>query len=211
MTSGNDLVQPLIVFNGHRIFGGRERCQLSIFTDIRDVIFQQSPFSLSPSTSLEIYLEPWRILHCPMNSNWLTQIYGVEAIAPFINNEICCVGTTRRAANAMRGCFSLMAAEFDRMSQNGLSPFWGCDQAVHNFLAYDGRFADCSFHKSGEGLVQTLFHQKRFCFDHLGRLLNKDGSICPMVHQYDRIIGLFGGAYRQTILGPQASTSSQPS
>jgi hypothetical protein len=104
-----------------------------------------------------------------------------------------------------------MAAEFDRMSQSGLSPFWGCDQAVHNFLAYDGRFADCSFHKSGEGLVQTLFHQKRFCFDHLGRLLNKDGSICPMVHQYDRIIGLFGGAYRQTILGPQASTSSQPS
>jgi hypothetical protein len=179
------------------------------FTDVRDVIFQKSPFSFKPSTSLEVYLEPWRIVNCPMNSKWLTQIYGAEAIAPFINNEICCVGTTRGTANAMRSYFSLMAAEFDRISQSGLSPFWGWDQAVHNFLAYNGRFADCSFHKSGEGLVQTLFYEKRFCFDQLGRLLNKDGSVCPVVHQYDRTMELFGGAYRRTILGPQPATKAK--
>ena len=146
-----------------------------------------------------------------MNRKWLTQIYGADAIAPFINNEICCVGTTRGTASAMRSYFSLMAAEFDRMSQTGIGPFWGWDQAAHNFLAYHGRFADCSFHKSGEGLVQTLFYEKRFCFDQLGRLLNRDGSVCPVVHQYDRTMELFGGAYRRSILGPQTPASTQPS
>ena len=181
------------------------------FTDLRDVLFQQSPFSLAPKSSLELFLEPWRIEHCSMNRKWLTDIYGVEAVTPFLRREICCVGTTRGARAAMQNYFGLMAAEFDRLVQTGLRPFWGWDQAVHNFLAYTGHLADCSLHPSGEGLVQTLHYEKRFCFDRAGRLLNRDGSVCPVVHQYDRTIDLFGGAYKQSILGPQTPASTQPS
>ncbi|MFM7777369.1 MAG: hypothetical protein ACKPB8_01190 [Alphaproteobacteria bacterium] len=173
------------------------------FTDLRDVMFQQSPFSLPPRSALELFLEPRRIMDCSMNRKWLAEIYGDEAIAPFIKNGICCVGTTRGTATAMQSYFALMAAEFDRLNQMGLRPFWGWDQAAHNFLAYTDHFADYTLNPSGEGLVQTLFYESRFCFDRIGRLLNKDGGVCPVVHQYDRTMDLFGGAYRRTILGPQ--------
>lgn len=179
------------------------------FSDLRDVLFQRSPFSLAPKSSLELFLEPWRIEHCPMNRKWLTEIYGIEAITPFLRREICCVGTTRGTRAAMHNYLGLMAAEFDRLSQAGLRPFWGWDQAVHNFLAYTGQLADCSLHPSGEGLVQTLHYEKRFCFDRAGRLLNNDGAVCPVVHQYDRTMELFGGAYMQSIRGPQPDTKAK--
>lgn len=179
------------------------------FTDLRDVMFQQSPFALKPRSALELFLEPRRIMDCSMNRKWLAGIYGPETIMPFMERAICCVGTTRGTASAMRSYFALMASEFDRLSRMGLRPFWGWDQAVHNFLAYTDRFADCTLNPSGEGLVQTLFYESRFCFDRIGRLLNKDGSVCPVVHQYDRTMELFAGAYRRTILGPQPPAKKQ--
>jgi len=175
----------------------------AFFTDLRDVMFQASPFSLAPRTDLELFLEPWRIENCPMNRKWLLAIYGAEAVAPFIGREICCVGTTRGTREAMQRYFARMATEFERLSGNGLSPFWGWDQAVHNFLAYTGRLGQCSIHRSGEGLVQTLHYERHFCFDRAGRLLNRDGKVCPVIHQYDRTQDLFGPAYRRNILGPQ--------
>jgi len=59
-----------------------------------------------------------------MNRKWLEDVYRVEAVTPFLRREICCVGTTRGARAAMQNYFGLMAAEFDRLAQTGLRPFW---------------------------------------------------------------------------------------
>ena len=198
-------------FGWARDFLARENHFESVFfSDLRDVLFQQSPFIFPLSSPLEIFLEPLSIGNCPMNRRWLVEIYGQEVVGALLKKEICCAGTTRGNSVAMHSYFSLMATELHGLSatmnywhEKEKRPLWGWDQAVHNFLSYSGQFADCSFQRSGEGLVSSLHYERHFCFDRMGRLLNKDGSVCPVVHQYDRTMELFGGAYRRTILGPQ--------
>jgi hypothetical protein len=171
-------------------------------TDLRDVMFQDSPFAMRGEAPLELFLEPQRIGRCPMNRRWIAQAYGEAALAPLLEREICCVGTTRGSGAAMLGYLTRMAAEFEALADAGAEPFWGWDQAVHNRLAHGGEFGPASLHRSGEGAVQTLYYEGVFRFDRQGRLLNRDGRVCPVLHQYDRTMDLFRGAYMRNIYGP---------
>jgi hypothetical protein len=40
-------------------------------------------------------------------------------------------------------------------------------------------------------MVQTLHHQQVFAFDRQGRMVNFDGRVCPIIHQFDRFPQLF--------------------
>lgn len=172
-----------------------------LLTDLRDVMFQDSPFAMRGEAPLDLFLEPQRIGNCPMNRRWIAGLYGEDGVAPLLEEGICCVGTTRGTRAAMLDYLGAMAAEFDRLAGEGKEPFWGWDQAVHNRLAHGGRFAGCALHRSGEGAVQTLYHERVFRFDRRGRLLNRDGRVCPVVHQYDRTMDLFRGAWMRSVYG----------
>ena len=104
--------------------------------------------------------------------NWAPERSAVPAPRAARGMGCCAIsnGWPRRSCSQLRGCCRCPAV-------------W--DQGVHNHLVY-GELCDTVLVPNRTGAVQTLFHQKMFLFDREGRLLNIDGSICPVLHQIDR-------------------------
>lgn len=61
------------------------------------------------------------------------------------------------------------------------------DQAVHNYLLWSSRIAGQTV-ENGTGPVLTMaMPSERVAYDRLGRVVRTDGSVIPILHQYDRI------------------------
>ena len=177
------------------------------FTDSRDVFFQASPFSMRNQHRLNFFLEPELIKNCAANMKWLGFVYSDEDSTRISHHCISCAGTTRGSAEGINEYLAALIGDFESLNPESGKNFWGWDQAIHNYLIYSHRFEDYTLSQSGEGLVQTLHHEKIFRFDRAGRLLNIDGEVCPVVHQFDRTFDTFKSAYRRSILGSSRSRS----
>lgn len=172
-----------------------------LLVDVRDVLFQAPPFAVPPAAPLEVFLEPKLIGACDQNRRWLRFLYGAETLDRLRRNEICCAGTTFGTTAGMRRYLDAMVAEFERFAAAGRRLAWGADQAAHNHLVHAGLLGECRATRSGKGLVRNMHHEKRFVFDREGRLLNADGGVCPVLHQYDRTLDLFRGAFLRNVYG----------
>ena len=60
------------------------------------------------------------------------------------------------------------------------------DQPCHGYLIYNETFPDSKLYLSGHGPVATMNDHNKMIFDKEGNLLNEDGSIVAVVHQWDR-------------------------
>lgn len=160
--------------------------------DTRDVIFQQSPFVDVSNSSLELFLEPQTFGNCTINSTWIAGIYGHQAVERLHHNHIICAGTVRGSAQGVIGLLQELLLEIDRIKQQGQQPV---DQPILNYLVHGGVFPDYGLNQSGESAVATMHHHTRMLMDRQGRLLNHDGSVTPVVHQWDRM-----GAMAEVIL-----------
>jgi hypothetical protein len=65
-------------------------------------------------------------------------------------------------------------------------PMGSHDQAVHNMLLGRGRFGSPTIVPNGHGRVLTMGKMRTYEMDPDGTLLNADGSIPAVVHQWDR-------------------------
>ena len=61
------------------------------------------------------------------------------------------------------------------------------DQPLHAHMIYRGVFPDYELFQNGDGAVSTLHWQMVLNMDRQGRLLNKDGTPTPIIHQWDRM------------------------
>ncbi|MEA2737062.1 MAG: hypothetical protein QOH05_369, partial [Acetobacteraceae bacterium] len=154
--------------------------------------FQENPFSMLPNAPLVAYLEEQILGNCPINRGWLEARYGPQRVAELSPRTISCSGTTGGTRDGLLHYLDLMCREIAVAATRPLPAGW--DQGVHNHLVY-GELRDTVLVPNRTGAVQTLVHQKMFLFDRQGRLLNVDGSICPVLHQIDRcplFLGLWG-------------------
>lgn len=156
-----------------------------LVTDVRDVVFQDNPFARPPTKSIEFFAEPELFDNCPHNRPWYKSLYDEEGVSKIKNEYVLCAGTTLGKRKEIIFYFQELLKEIDRLSKLGRA-FGQCDQAVHNYLVYNGTFSDYQINHNGKGLVSTMHHSKLLTFDRNGRLLNDDGSPIPIVHQYDR-------------------------
>lgn len=157
-----------------------------LIADVRDVVFQRPPFE-KPVNSLEVFLETPRFrLGTPgFNRSWGEDLYGA-AWSAFHDEPVSCSGTTAGDEAAMLDYVAVMAAEIARSTQ-AMGPH---DQAVHNWLLNTGRLPDARRVENGTGRVLTVDAQDppELAADRTVR--NADGSIVPVVHQYDRVEAL---------------------
>lgn len=152
-------------------------------TDIRDVVFQANPFSgLLREEIIKFYEEEGCFSATEVNHRWYAAIYGEEAATGLNGKPIICAGTTLAGGKGAIDYVSRMAAEIER---TGVTKF-GADQAIHNHLFYSGALPNAVSTRNRVSEVQTMGLQTRFTLDVQGRLLNDDGSVPAVVHQYDR-------------------------
>ena len=157
-----------------------------MISDVKDVVFQRSPFEIEREAPLECFLESerYRIGTCPINRRLVETAYGPDTLNRIANEPISCSGVTIGSYPAMLEYLRLMMrALADLRRQYG-----GIDQGVHNVLLHGGMFPEARKVANDRGAVMTLGYvlPEEMVFDDQDRLLSADGFIVPVLHQYDR-------------------------
>jgi hypothetical protein len=61
------------------------------------------------------------------------------------------------------------------------------DQATHNYLIYTNKVANYKLYHTCQGPVATLHYKRKGVFNEEGDVINDDGTLTPIVHQWDRL------------------------
>jgi hypothetical protein len=150
--------------------------------DIRDVFFQSDPFSFGEAKpALKFFAEDSLVGNCEVNRAWVLHCYGANALKNMASNVICCTGTVMGSRGGVMDYVHAMEEEIGRTAV-----YQGSDQVRLNYLIDKRRFPNAVVQENRTGEVQTMHHQKVLSFSREGLLLNVDGRVCPVIHQYDR-------------------------
>ena len=154
-----------------------------LLSDLRDVVFQTDPFA-EPVTGLELYLEdPSSTLGTdPFNSRWVRNLRGPNELRRLAAENTSCSGTTVGDRPAILDYLA-------RMSQAILwrrRPLGNHDQGVHNGLLRRGSLPNARVVANGRGRVLTMGLLPRVNVSPEGVVLNDDGTVPAVLHQYDR-------------------------
>jgi len=166
----------------------RENCFSQVLlSDVRDVIFQSDPFRYATCQGLYSFLDP--SVHLgdePLNVRWIKNLFGEEYCQSRLGRRILCSGTTLGDALSILAYLQKMCLILIRALPRVVGQI-GDDQAVHNYLLWEGQIPNVFICENGENAVMTLKHAPSgsFIFDGNERLLNLDGSPAPVLHQYD--------------------------
>lgn len=161
------------------------RPDLVILTDVRDVIFQRDPSLLANThAGLVVSLEDQSTTlgSCQENSEWLLRTYGRAVLRSLRDQPISCAGVT---FGSYAGVLDYLRAMVDQLLTIPRD-FHGADQAVHNFLLRSGSLSPFQEYANGQGPVLTLGTSSVYELSDHGDVLNADGSLPTIVHQYDR-------------------------
>lgn len=159
----------------------------AFFTDCRDVFFQANPFNWNLAPGLHVFLEEERnkLGKCPHHVRWITSQFGKEFLSEWTDATVSCAGTVLGDVPSIMRYLKLMISL--SMQVRSLRAYDG-DQGVHNYLVQTNQDTNVTVHENRQGPIMTLgpvrMDELRFSSD--GLLLTEDGTVVPVLHQYDR-------------------------
>jgi hypothetical protein len=186
----SSLPEPIHVFNYRHYLSydyllkhGRRFANVLI-TDVKDVVFQRDPFGYRLSDHIHVAMENPDIPlgACPWTSRWVVAGYSPEMLERLKDNELSCAGTTLAPVPLMLRYLELMLTEIVAMKD----AYESADQAAHNLLLHEGKLDPVRKLRNFEGPILTVGTEPRYQLDENHELVNRDGSVIAVVHQYDR-------------------------
>jgi len=174
--------------------------------DSRDTVFQTDPFKDLPRESddqaadgtlyfFEENAEATTIGQSSYNSRWLKTAYGVDNVSSFFDKPVVCSGSTMGEKVAIEAYLRAMVAQFDETH----CKVKGCDQGFHNYLHYSHSLEgvkgirSIELHEQGKGIINNLgllrdkpLRERGVLKEGSNEILNWDGRISPVAHQFDR-------------------------
>lgn len=159
-----------------------------LLSDVRDVVFQSDPFEQLPVDGLATGIETPRYTLAtePFNRMLVERVYGASGLARIGDRPISCCGVTAGDRDSIRRYLEAMMAEIRAYGREAARR--PTDQAPHNHLLWTGQLGEFHRCESLAGPIATLAmhdeHELELSDD--GRLLNRDGTVPSIVHQYDR-------------------------
>ena len=167
----------------------KDRYKLVFAVDLRDSFFQRDVFKDYENIKkpfLGIAIEDG-ILSEPFNKKWIINAYGKNLYKTIEHERIICVGTIWGTVDKFY--------EFSKIMWRKLNSKWSIknkviEQAVTNFLIYHDKmfneFLIKSFNNNGSIMTIALTNDSNIKFDDENNVLNENGEIVALVHQYDR-------------------------
>jgi hypothetical protein len=158
-----------------------------MLSDLRDVIFQRDPF-VEPLPPLEVFLEEPEVTFAieGFNRQWIDDLYGEAGLLRLGAGVVSCSGVTFGTREGMERYLVAMADEV----RAHLPPLGAHDQAIHNWLLATGRLPEATSVPNGHGRVLTMGAQRHIEVADDGTVLNHDGTVPAVLHQYDRHVDL---------------------
>lgn len=156
-----------------------------LICDIRDLVFQKNPFDYNKFLKINYFCENKKIKDCKINSYILVRSGGEAALKKYGDNLISCAGTTIGDSKTILDYLKLMSKNI--VSGNPI------DQGQHNFFLYSGKFPFSKCFHNFEGPVLTVSGLKtgQLKFNPDSQVVDKEGFVINIVHQYDRDPVLF--------------------
>jgi len=183
-----------------------------MLVDARDSFFQTNPFvGLPRKQNGLLYFfgenaEATRLGKSTKNMNWLRRSYGEEVLAALRAKPTICSGSTMGEQVAIETYLRAMVREWDETDIK----MTGADQGFHNYLYYSGKLANSAtisklvVWEQGKGIINNLgalrtkkFSEWGFYNEENYQVYNWDGTLSPVVHQYDRDAHLHNRFVRQ--------------
>lgn len=132
-----------------------------MITDVRDVVFQASPFKGLKGDYLFLFQgnNQFMLRLESINWNWLTEAYGLDSVRHMAPLLILCSGTTIGSYSSSLQYLRVMCDELARLSPRVIGKF-GFDQAALNFLYRSNCLPGAVVKSSFLGPVATLVLEK---------------------------------------------------
>lgn len=167
-----------------RLIRSRPTLRSVLLTDVRDVVFQASPFS-PPVTTLEVFVEDETngLGQNAFHQKYLRALSGVEAAALLADRPCLCAGTLIGPADDIARLCRLILT-LGAIPRSSVGGGFGVDQASLELAVHQGLIgADIRPNFSRVATLGCALDGVSVKDD---RILNPDGSASPIVHQYDR-------------------------
>lgn len=159
-----------------------------LITDIRDVYFQINPFDTKWSEEcITVAKEVVRIKDEYWNTRWILSKFGYQIYSQLENETVICAGTTYGPSAQILHYLKDMVHYLFYLDYY---PLIVNDQAVHNYLVHTGKIAPISFADNDKGPIMTLSFESNINVNGDNQILLKNGTVAPIIHQYDRHHGL---------------------
>jgi hypothetical protein len=169
------------------------RPQFVLLADVRDVVFQSDPFAYPFEPGLSAASECVRgtIGRSRGNLKWLWEVAGWREMRRLSDRAPICSGTTMADDATMTAYLDLMTQHMRRCYLWGL--FDAIDQGLHNYFVHNRMIEPLHVFFNWNGPFLTLDSEtiRPENKNRDGYLCNSDGSVVPIVHQYDRIKDLY--------------------
>ena len=172
-----------------------------LLCDSRDIYFQGNPFEYEYQSSINFFLEDYKIKDCPYNSNWILKTYGKIEYDNISDKTILCSGTVLGSNNKILEYLDLLKKYGSSYKYKKKLKYLltfrpdpegrGCEQGHANYLVHKKIIKDFYLHSNSKGPVATVFYLKKIIFDDKSRLINDIGKPYLLVHQYDKRWGEF--------------------
>ncbi len=154
-------------------------------SDVRDVVFQASPFDDLDSSKLHVFEEAGIYFGPPtpenVDSEWVNAVYGKTILEKLLGKPILCAGTVLGGNPLMMQLIELMVVEAQRHRRKPL------DQAMFNkVINYEFPSNQTVKHNLKSGAVLTLCGDHERCWDIQDDKVMVDDRLVPVIHMYDR-------------------------
>jgi hypothetical protein len=159
-----------------------------LLADGRDIFFQADPFAWNWTAGVHFFLEETghQIQNCPAQRQWLIKQFGLSFLETHGQKTGACAGTTFGDMAGICQYLKLMAAiTMQALDLRGVPEG---DQGIHNYILIQNLMSNITIHENRRGPVLTMFHvrEANIPTNASGAIVNEDGSIVPILHQYDR-------------------------
>jgi len=154
-----------------------------MFTDIKDVIFQRSPFEFDWKSPFCSFYEPpgCFIGNDGPTYGWLKKVFGEAEARKLSHERIICAGVSFAEIDAALEYLELMCGHLVRTNDRGL-----VDQGIHNYLLHHRILKASSVYDYPDTPVLHLgmMPPEKLEFNAEGLVVNGSGQVVRAIHQY---------------------------
>ena len=162
-----------------------------LLTDVRDVVFQANPFPFPPNPAgglpapLVFFMETHRTIgDCPINADWMQRAFGAGVAASMAAEPISCAGTLMGTRAGVTDYLCHMLTHLAAVPPE--HRFSGVEQAIHTYILAKRLVPGPVVSANGDWVL-TVPHSADSGITLRDRhIVNPDGRVAPVVHQYDR-------------------------
>ncbi|UJR16683.1 hypothetical protein I4U23_003583 [Adineta vaga] len=159
--------------------------------DSHDTLFQTNVFrhmtSYTPGLFVFMESKHMTIGKCFHNSDWIKTCFSDAELTKLFNYPISCSGTVLGTWSAVLSYLSMMESHIISTSV-ACKKYGGSDQGIHNYIIHNNKLVNVTVHRilHEYGFVGTLGHASLLKRNQFGLVVNENGSIYAVIHQWNR-------------------------